>query len=128
VTLTDDSPHRILVVDDEPSILFALEDFFSSRGYEVDCAAATDQALALLGAHPYRLMIADLRLEGPRGTQGLDLAAFARDHSPGMRIIFLTAYGSPEIEARAMSAGADAFLSKPMPLAELAAVVSSLLV
>lgn len=123
----DDPPDRILVVDDEPSILFALEDFFSSLGYQVDCAAAADEAEALLAAHAYRLMIADLRLEGVRGTQGLDLAASARSVRPAMRIIVLTAYGTPEVEARARSCGADAFLHKPMPLPELAAIASSLL-
>lgn len=120
-------PARILVVDDEPSILFALEDFFSSRGYQVDCATALEEALALLVAHPYRLLIADLRLEGVRGTQGLEVAAVARSASPEVRIIVLTAYGTPEVEERARSLGADAFLHKPMPLADLAQIADTLL-
>jgi two-component system NtrC family response regulator len=118
---------RILVVDDEPSILFALEDFFSSRGYQVDCADALEEALTLLAHNAYRLMIADLRLEGARGTQGLELAAFARSASPAVRIIVLTAYGTPDVEARARNLGADAFLHKPMPLPELARIVDTLL-
>jgi DNA-binding response OmpR family regulator len=118
-------PPRLLVVDDEPDILFALRDFFSGRGWEVDCAADRDEAGALVAARPYALLLVDLRLSGP--TDGLDLVALARQRRPAIRIVVLTAYGSPEVEAVARGLGADAFLAKPLPLPELARISAGLL-
>lgn len=111
---------RLLVVDDEIPILFALRDFFSARGYAVDSAGERSAAEELIAARPYELMIVNLRLSAVEATEGLDLVAFARHRRPAMRILVLTAYGSPEAEARALGLGADAMLGKPMPLPELA--------
>jgi CheY-like chemotaxis protein len=118
-------PLRLLLVDDEPDILFALADFFSGLGYEVDCAADRARAEALVSAGRHALMLVDLRLSGQN--QGLELIAFAHDRRPAIRIVVLTAYGSPEVEAAARGLGADAFLAKPLPLPELARVTAGLL-
>jgi len=116
---------RLLLVDDEPDILFALADFFSGLGYQVDCAAGREEAEALVTAGRHALMLVDLRLSGQN--QGLDLIALARHRRPAIRIVVLTAYGSPEVEAAARGLGADAFLAKPLPLPELARVTADLI-
>jgi two-component system response regulator (stage 0 sporulation protein F) len=118
---------RMLIVDDEESILFAISDFFTNRGFEVDAARELEEAEALLSRQNYNVVIADLRLTGINGTEGLELISYVREKSPGTKILLLTAYGSQEIQAEASRRGVDAFLQKPKPLSEVANVVSSML-
>ena len=118
---------RLLIVDDEEPILFAMREYFASKGWGVDCAREPQEAEALLAAQSYTVAILDLRLSGTPGAEGLDLIATIRARSPQTRIILLTAYGSREIEAEARRRGADAFLHKPKPLAEVAKIASSLM-
>lgn len=117
---------RILVVDDEELILSAIREYLQPRGYEVDCARELEEAEALLTHVRYALLIADLRLSGAQGNEGLELIRFARERSPWTRIIVLTGYGSSEIEVEAVVRGGDAFLQKPQPLSELEAIVARL--
>ncbi len=119
------SPARLLIVDDEEPILFALREYFSARSYEVDCASAREEAEELIASRSYAAVIADLRLAGD-GHEGLDLVDYATGRSPAIHVIVLTAYGSPEIEQAARRRGAEAFLHKPIPLAELERVVAGL--
>ncbi|GAC1396188.1 MAG: hypothetical protein NVSMB56_10750 [Pyrinomonadaceae bacterium] len=121
------TPHRLLVVDDETPILFALKDYFTRFGYEVDGARELEEAKALLVNHPYSLVIADMRLTGIGGAEGLEMVGFVRERFPSTRIILLTAYGSTEIENEALKLGVDAFLHKPTPLSEVAQIVFGLL-
>jgi DNA-binding response OmpR family regulator len=118
---------RLLIVDDEESILLALQEYFTSYGFLVDCARELEEAEALLSRIAYALVIADLRLTGVYGIEGLQLIGFVREHSPTTRVILLTAYGTPEIEREARRLGVDAFIYKPKPLPELAQVVHGLL-
>lgn len=119
--------HRLLIVDDEEPILFAMEDYFRGLGYEVDCATELEEAEALLTKYAYSLVLADLRLSGVYGTEGLALVSDTHLRSRRTRMILLTAYGTPDIEAEARRLGVDAFVTKPMPLPELARIVKSLL-
>jgi len=117
---------RILVVDDEEPILLALREYLGPLRYEVDCARELEEAEALLSHVRYDLLIADLRLTGSHGNEGLELIRFVRERSPWTRIVVLTGYGSAEIESEAVGRGVDAFLQKPMPLADLAEIVAAL--
>ncbi len=104
-----------------------MREYFAMKGYAVDCARETAEAEALLSAGDYDLAILDLRLSGTPGAEGLELIESVRARSPRTRIILLTAYGSREIEAEALRRGADAFLHKPKPLAEVAQIASGLM-
>ena len=114
-------PH-ILVVDDEESILFAMQDYFTSYGCTVDCARELEEAQALLSNIRYNLVLCDLRLSGIHSAEGLDLVSFVRERVPDTKVVMLTAYGSPEIQGEAYRRGVDAFLLKSRPLAEVAYV------
>jgi DNA-binding response OmpR family regulator len=118
---------RILIVDDEEPILFAMREYFAAKGWTVDYAREPLEAEALLSTNDYRVAILDLRLSGTPGAEGLDLIESVRSRSPRTRIILLTAYGSREIEAEAFRRGADAFLHKPKPLSEVAQIASGLM-
>ena len=120
--------HRVLVVDDEPAIIFALSEYLTVRGYEVDSALGLLDAEALLGvdADRYGVLVTDLSLGGRGGTEGLELAALVRREHPRTRTVILTAYGSAEVEAAAQRLGVDAFLHKPTPLGEIAQLLQHL--
>lgn len=119
--------HRILVVDDEEPILFAMREYFESQGYHVDCARELEEAQALLANVGYAAVVADLRLTGVRGTEGLDIVACVRERCPSTCVVLLTAYGSDTIEEEARRRGADAFLRKPKPLSEVVQLLMSLI-
>jgi DNA-binding NtrC family response regulator len=120
-------PHRILVLDDEEAILYALREYFSAFGYTVSCARELQDAKALLSSESFDLVIADLRLSGTQGAEGLELVGLVRRERPSTRTVLLTAYGSAEVEAEAQRCGVDAFLHKPKPLPELARIVRDLI-
>lgn len=119
--------YKVLVIDDEESILFAMGEYFRLHGCEVDCAREMEEAEALLAHRRYSAVIADMRLTGSYGTEGLQIISDVRQCCPGTRVILLTAYGSDEIEAEARRRGVDVLLHKPKPLAEIAQIVFALL-
>jgi DNA-binding response OmpR family regulator len=127
LALSLDTTTRILIVDDEEPILFAMREYFAAKGWTVDCARETQEAEVLLSLNDYGVAILDLRLSGTPGAEGLDLIESVHARSPRTRIILLTAYGSREIEAEAFRRGADAFLHKPKPLSEVARIASGLM-
>lgn len=112
--------YRVLIVDDEKPILVAIREYLSALGFLVDAATELEEALALLSNVPYDLLIADLRLTGFGGSEGLEILGYARSRRPEIRSIILSAYGSPEVELEARRRGVDRFLHKPSPLSDLA--------
>jgi DNA-binding NtrC family response regulator len=117
---------RLLIADDEETILFAMRDYFEALGWEVDCAQKVPEARALLEAHEYAVVIADLRLTPDESVSGLDLLDAAKHRRPATRTIILTAYGSQSAEDEARRLGIDAWLHKSEGLKDVAAVVSDL--
>lgn len=114
------SKKRLLVVDDETVILFAVRRYWERLNFIVDCAREREEAEALLATRHYDAVIADLRLTGIQGAEGLDVLTFVRAHCVGTRVILLTAHGSQEVEDRARALGVDRFFRKPQPLEVLA--------
>ena len=115
---------RLLILDDEQSVLFALSDYFTTHGYQVDCACEIEEAKALLAAAHYFAAIIDLNLGGSESTEGLEMVRWARQRFPSTRLIILTAYGTREIEMEARQCGVDALLHKPKSLLEVERVLS----
>lgn len=120
--------NRILVVDDEKSITFALRQYFLQEGYSVDCALTCEEALSLLAANEYSVAIIDIELRGSgNGSDGLNLAAFIRSHAPLTPVIILTALETTEAQNRAQAAGVQSYLCKPARLSHVADVALSLM-
>jgi two-component system alkaline phosphatase synthesis response regulator PhoP len=120
-------PTRVLVVDDEESILSALSDYLELRGYEVDRARSREEAEVCLARGSHAALIADLRLAPSLERSGLEVVVTARRSNPGIRTLLLTAYRSPEVEEQARQAGVDQVLVKPLPLTEVAGALGELL-
>ena len=123
----DSERERILIVDDEKLIAVAMRKYFESLGYDVDTALELEEAQALLANRSYDLVIADLRLTGIGGVEGLQIVADVHQRCAHTRVILLSAFGTPEIERESYNRGADAFLRKPKAMMEIATVASALL-
>jgi len=121
--LSADNPLRILLVDDEESIVRAMTDYLETYEWVVDSASDFDSARSMLDSHRYAVVIADLRLSPQEAIAGLDVIGHVRKVAPETKTILLTAYGSAHVEEEARRLGVDAFLQKPKPLAELARTV-----
>jgi DNA-binding response OmpR family regulator len=118
---------RILILDDEPAILAAMGTYLLRQGYVVDCARDRREAERLLSMHAYTCVVVDLRIgDIGRTEDGLEIVNAVRARHAGTRIVVLTAYGTPDVEAEARRRGADAFLHKPKLLREVASVVDRL--
>jgi putative two-component system response regulator len=119
--------HRILLIDDKEPLLFALSDYFSARGFEVDCVSEQRAAEQALLRAEYSMVITDLRLTGTESHEGLEIVGHVRERYPATRTVLLTAYGTPEIEREAQRRGANLVLMKPQPLPQLTESVTRLL-
>jgi two-component system OmpR family response regulator len=117
---------RLLVVDDEQSILFAVEKYFVKAGYLVDCARELEEAEALAAHNVYDFVIADLSLTEHGSSEGLEILRYIRRGSPSTRVILLTGDDSPLREREAFRRGCDAYLHKPKGLDEIARVFADL--
>jgi DNA-binding response OmpR family regulator len=118
---------RILLVDDEPTLLFALHDFLDQCGYEVHAASELEEAFALLNNIEYDVVITDIRLSALQGAEGLHILEMARDRSLPSRLVVLTGTATEAMETAAMRLGVDRFIRKPVPLGAIDAVVKELL-
>ncbi len=122
-----DMQRRVLIVDDEQAILFAVRTYLQSRRYTVDVAQDLEAAESLLIANDYDAVITDLRLTGREGTEGLEIIRFVRENMPDTKTVLLTAYGSPRVEAEANDLGVDLYVQKPVALQHLERLLRSLL-
>jgi len=115
---------RALVVDDEADLRELLELTLVGMGLDVDCAPDLASARRLLAAGRYALCLTDMRL--PDG-DGLALVAEIGAGHPDTPVAVITAYGSAETAVAALKAGAFDYLSKPVGLEALRALVRSAL-
>jgi two-component system, OmpR family, KDP operon response regulator KdpE len=111
-------PVRILVVDDEPNILAAMEPLLKSNGYDVIAAVTGRDALAATSREAPDVIILDLGLPD---IDGVDVCRLIRDELASTPIIVLSARGAEADKVRALDAGADAYVTKPFGADELLA-------
>jgi DNA-binding response OmpR family regulator len=116
---------RLLIVEDEISTIFAMREFFSFNGYQVDCAAGATDAMVLLDRGSYDVVITDLHLTPHRCAEGMNVLTRARRLNPGATIVMLTAYASEGSEQEAYRNGVNLYETKPVPLAKLAACIEA---
>ena len=110
-------PSRILVVDDEPSILATMSPLLRSRGYDVVTAMSGRAALESAERDKPDLIVLDLGLPD---IDGAEVCRSIREHS-STPIIILSARGAEGDKVRALDAGADDYVTKPFGADELTA-------
>ena len=128
MTATERKPRseqrRILIVDDEADIRELLDLTMARMGLAADCVATLAEARQLLGEHDYQLCLTDMRL--PDG-EGLQLVRYIAETCQDLPVAVITAHGSMENAVSALKAGAFDYLSKPVSLEQLRALVKSAL-
>jgi len=115
---------RALVVDDEADIRELVALTLARMGLECDTAGSVEQAARSLGERRYALCLTDMRL--PDG-DGMDVIVCAGRSDPQMPVAVITAYGSAENAVAALKAGAFDYVTKPVQVAQLRALVRAAL-
>ena len=116
----DRSKINILVVDDERGLCAGVQEALRREGYVVDAANDARQALELLGRRLYNLVLSDVRMPE---MSGLQLLKEARQKSRDTLFILMTAYGTVPSAVEAMKEGAYDYLTKPLDMQRLRALV-----
>ena len=115
---------RVLVVEDETINREIMAEALADAGFSVDAAESADEALRLLGADGYQLLVTDIHMPG--SMDGIGLARQAHSTHPQMPIVFVT--GRPDVLTRLKGSGIPgSSLAKPFGLEELVRVVSGLI-
>jgi two-component system, cell cycle response regulator DivK len=118
--------HRILVVDDNPTNLKLASDLLEFANYEVLEAEDAEQALRVIQQTPPDLILMDIALPGMDGLT-LTRRLKAGNETRHIRIIALTAFAMRGDEERAREAGCDGYITKPIDTRKLARQVAEVL-
>ncbi len=116
----DKSRINILVVDDERGLCAGVQEALKREGYVVDAANDARTALQLIGERLYNLVLTDMKMPA---LSGLQLLKEARQKSRDTLFILMTAFGTVESAVEAMKEGAYDYLSKPLDMQRLRALV-----
>ncbi len=117
---------RVLIAEDEPSIVTSLEFLMHRAGYETRVAADGEEALRMLPVFRPHLVLLDIML--PRRS-GLEVCREIRADASlaGTRVLMLTAKGGQRDHERGLEAGADDYVTKPFSTQDLVARAQALL-
>ncbi|HKH49766.1 MAG TPA: response regulator [Thermoanaerobaculia bacterium] len=117
---------KILVVDDEPAVLFALSEALADkrRGLQVVTASDGREAMRVLQAEKVHLVVSDLRMPD---VDGFELLTHLRRNHPSLPVILMTALGTAETSARLGGEGALECLSKPFDVEVLRQKIADML-
>ncbi len=115
---------KILVVDDEEDIREILKFNLENAGYEVECAASAEEALAILSPS-HSLILLDVMMSGMSGFKMTEV--LRKELKNPVPIIFLTAKGTENDLLTGFSAGGDDYISKPFSIHEVLARVRAVL-
>jgi DNA-binding response OmpR family regulator len=121
-----DGPRKVLIVDDEPNILTALEFLFRRSGYDVRLAADGAEALQQVDAWRPDVMLLDIMMPVKNGYEVCQ-AVRERPDLAGLKIVMLSAKGSEAEINKGLSLGADRYVTKPFSTQELLAAIDTLL-
>lgn len=120
----DHSDIKILVVEDDQ---FAMENILMTmepRNYNIETARSIHQAVKLLDANVYNVLITDVKLPGG---DGISLIEKYRDRLPEMKVIVITGYADDDAVIRSLKLGVNEFLKKPYREKEMLISVDKLL-
>ncbi len=107
---------RLLLVDDDPSLLRLMTLRLEGEGYQVTSADCAETALVLLAKQPVDVVLSDLRMPGLDGMALFDEIA---KRNPGLPVVLMTAHGSIPEAVAATQRGVFGFLTKPLNNVEL---------
>jgi len=108
--------NKILLVDDEESILKAMKKDFEQEGYQVMTASCGEVALKMNNSQQFDMIVTDLSMPG---MDGIKMLAEAKKQNPDIGSIILTGYGDMTSAIEALRLGTDDYLLKPCDTEEL---------
>ena len=114
---------RILLVDDEVSILQVLSGVLRDLGHEVTCARDGAEALLLLAESSPELIVSDIRMPKVDGFRLLELLPRGPRQIP---VILISGHGDEALDGMARAAGAVAYLHKPVRVRDLLQAIGQL--
>ncbi len=114
--------NKILVVEDEPSLIFTLRDTLESEGFTVFVSEDGDSAVDMVKEHKPDMMILDIMLPGK---SGYDICREVRELKYTFPIIMLTAKDQEPDKVKGLNLGADDYLTKPFGVKELLARIQA---
>lgn len=117
---------KVLIVDDEPNIVAALEFLLEKNGYEVRVAANGEDALGQLDAFGPDLVLLDVMVPKVSGYEVCQRMR-AQPRWRSIKIVMLSAKGREVEVSKGISLGADLYVTKPFSSAELVATIRDLL-
>jgi DNA-binding response OmpR family regulator len=117
---------RILVVDDEPTIVDSAGQYLRARGFVVTTARELEEAEALLVFDEFDVVVTDVRLTAGSREEGLELTSFVKGRSPRTAVIVMSGFVSEETRHTALENGACLVLDKPVPLSVIEQSVVSI--
>lgn len=115
---------RLLIVDDDTSLLRLLSIRLEAEGFELHLAESAEQAMQLLRNQTVDLVVTDLRMEG---ASGLELFEQIRHFYPGLPVIIMSAQGTIPEAVAATQMGVFEFLTKPVDKVKLLAAIQAAL-
>jgi len=106
---------RVLVADDQPHILEAVELLLKPQGIAVDCTRSPQLALEAMGQAEYDVLLMDLNYtrDTTSGEEGLDLLARVQEMDSRLPVIVMTAWGNIDLAVESIKRGARDFIQKP---------------
>jgi len=107
---------NILLVDDEPGILFIMAKFLQRHNYDTVSVTRADEALKLVETQDFDLVACDINMPG---MNGLEFLTRLKRVDPGLASVVITASGSVTMAVKAMECGALGFVTKPFSEEEL---------
>jgi DNA-binding NtrC family response regulator len=117
-------PAKILVVDDERSILVLLKEALGQWGYQVTTAASAAEALGILKSELFDALITDIRMPD---MSGLELLREVKKQDESIEVVMMTGYPTIASAVQALKEGAYDYLSKPLILDELRHLMSRMM-
>lgn len=117
---------QILIVDDNPGNMKLVSFLLNKRGYDVETAVGANEALATLAHFRPRLILMDLQMPGVDGFE-LIRRLKANPSTRGIVVVAVTAYAMKGDEQKALAAGFDGYVTKPIDTRELPGLVAEYL-
>ncbi len=115
---------KILIVDDEKTIVFALEESLLDEGYDVRTAHSGEQGLELFKKEVADVVLTDLKMPG---MTGMELLSKVKEISPSTHVVIITAYGNFDSAVEAVRLGAFDYIQKPFQINNVKQVVAKAL-
>jgi sigma-B regulation protein RsbU (phosphoserine phosphatase) len=125
MTATCETTPRILIADDQPDLLDALQLLLKGQGIEMAAVTSPEAALTALQTGSFDLVLMDLNYTGDTtsGREGIDLLARVQAHDRLLPVIVMTGWGSVDLAVEAMRRGVRDFVQKPWDNAHLLATL-----